>query len=158
MRLQHKWAAGLLGLGLIVAPVLAPAVHGDEAGKDPQKQQGAADGERRRGRGEGRGQGRFLERYQASINALSPTEEQKTKLDALFTEYKGKLEAASKEAGEDRKARREKTRPVMAELRQKVDEVLTAEQKATLAKQREERRQQRGGGKQGGKRDGQKPA
>lgn len=150
MRSRYVLALGLIGLGFVVAaPSMTPVARAaDDAAK-------ADKGGERRGRGErGGGPGRMLDRYHQAVTALNLTAEQKPTVDAAFAAAKEKVDAALKDAGQsqDRKAAREKIRPIMEDLRRQVNDVLTAEQKTQLEKAREERRSRRG---QGRGRDGQ---
>jgi hypothetical protein len=137
--MQHLVAVGLLGLGLAMSPMLASGARADEAGKQKRERK-AGDGQR----GGGDRSGRFLERYHAAVLAVGPTEEQKPKIEAAFAAAKEKFAALGNDASGDRKARREKTKPIMDELRASVEAVLTAEQKEKMNKAREERRAKRG--------------
>ena len=146
MRLQHTLAVALLGLGFVAAPA---ALAADAPAKEAPRE-GAERGGDRGGRGGGqRGPGGFVDRFHEQVNAVSPTEEQKKTIEPAFTEAKAKIEAAVKEAGEDRAKIREKTQPIMEELRTKVNAVLTAEQKEKLEKARQERGGPGGGGRGG---------
>ena len=136
MRMQNILAASLLALGLSLTPTLLPSAHGadDTAQKQPSQDQP---------RGQ-RGPGGYLERYHKSVLALSLTDEQKPKIETAFADAKTKMEAATKDASGDRAAMREKIKPIMDDLRKSVDEVLTKEQKDTLAKERANRQRNRG--------------
>lgn len=145
MRVSMKFAVALLGLGLTMAPAFVPSVRAEDAPKEkPKQNEGGPNGG-------GQRRGNPLDGYHKAVYDLDLTSEQKTKLDPLFADAKTKMEAAQKDAAGDRQAAREKTRPIMEDLRAKVGEILTAEQKEKLAKSMPQRRPGGGpGGGQGG--------
>lgn len=142
MTRSHKLHAalltGALALGMTWGASTARA-------QDQDGQQAAAQnqGGRRRGQGGGAGGGggfarnptQAVEQYQTQVNELNLTADQKTSLEAIFKESgeKAKTLAAEVENLQGRE-RAEKLMPFQRELREKVNGVLTEEQRQTLGK------------------------
>jgi Spy/CpxP family protein refolding chaperone len=125
-----KWCLSMLALtAVLAATAVAQPPEGKQRGERP------AAGAR----------GNFLDMLAAA--GVKPTEEQKAKLDEIAAEMR-KLMSGIRDA-EDRRAAFEKVRPQMTELREKALAVLTAEQKETLQKYREQQRERGGEGRGG---------
>lgn len=148
MTRTQNWKAALLGgaLALGMTWASAPTASAQEANSQDGQQAAAQDQGGRRGRGQGRGgQGgpgggfgnpaRAVEQYQAQVMALDLTADQKSKLETIFSEQseKAKTLAAEVESLQGRE-RAEKVMPFQREMREKVNGVLTEEQRQTLRK------------------------
>lgn len=147
----NKWRtcvmAGALALGMTWGGtgVVQAQESQNEAGAQQAAQQ---DQQGRRGRGQGRGQGggfggaafarnptEAVEQMRAQVTELQLTDEQKTKLETVFKESGEQAKTlASEVEGLQGPERNEKLRPFIADLREKVNGVLTEEQRQTLRK------------------------
>ena len=87
-----------------------------------------------RGDGQPAARGNPVERLQAAVKDLNLTEEQTAKIKEIFASYQPQLEAIRKGADNDRQAMQE-SRPLLQEMRSKVNAVLTPEQTEKLQKQ-----------------------
>lgn len=87
--------------------------------------------QQRQGQG-GMAQGGFIGRLKQAVEELNLTDEQKAKVNEIVESYRGQFEAIRKEHAGDAKAIMEAVRPLVAEMRAKVTEVLTPEQAAEL--------------------------
>jgi hypothetical protein len=146
MTRNQKWQSTLLtgALALGMTCVGVSTARAQEA-TDQNGQQAAAQdqGGRRRGQGGGAGGGgsfarnptQAVEQYQTQVNELNLTADQKTSLEAIFKESgeKAKTLAAEVESLQGRE-RAEKLMPFQRELHEKVNGVLTEEQRQTLRK------------------------
>ncbi len=127
MRLQHLFSVGLLGLGLAMAPAFTPTLRAaDEPAKEAPKE------------GEKHHHGSPLEHYRALLGKLNLSEDQKTKIDAAFSDAKTKIDSEMKDVDKsDKKAVKAKIKPIMDNLHETVDGILTPEQKEEIKKERE---------------------
>lgn len=75
-----------------------------------------------------------VERLQSAAKALDLTNDQKAKLKEIFASYRTELETIRKNADNDRQAMQE-SRPLLQEMRSKVNAILTPEQTETLQKE-----------------------
>jgi hypothetical protein len=150
MTMKHKWQvallAGALAMGTTWTGVSTARAQdaAQDAARDaqPSDAEQAAQQQRRRNRGQGGGQGfggnnpaRTVEQYQTLVNELNLSADQKSKLDAIFKESgeKAKTLATEVESLQGRE-RREKVMAFTGEMRDKVNGVLSDEQKQTLRK------------------------
>jgi hypothetical protein len=147
MTRSHKLHAALLSGALALGMAWAGA--STARAQDQNGQQAAAQdqaGRRGRGQGQGRGQGgpgggfarnpaQAVEQYQTQVNELNLTGDQKTKLDAIFKEQSEKAKTLASEVENlQGRERAEKTMGFNREMREKVNGVLTEEQRTTLRK------------------------
>jgi len=115
-----------------------------------------------RGQGQGQGQGRpmgpqMLDRLHNTVNELKLTDEQKPKIDEIFSKAKDDLEKMQPELQDlPMQERGAKVREFTQKLNSDIKAVLTDEQKAEFDKKLAEMQNQRGGGQgQGQGRGGQ---
>ena len=148
MTCSRKWQVGMMAGALALGTAwCGSAAHAQEARDNDAGQQAAAqqdgDQQNRRGRGQGRGQGgggqlarnpaEAVEQMRTQVMELQLTDEQKTKLQAVFKDSEQKAKTLATEVeGLQGRERFEKMRPFMAELREDVNGVLTDEQRQTL--------------------------
>ena len=149
MKNGNKWQVGLfagtMALGMAWGGVSVASAQ-EAAQQDGQQAAAQQDGQGRRGRGQGRGQGgaggigvrnpeQAVEQYREQVYALNLSEEQKTKLDPIFKEQAEKAKTlASEVEGLQGRERMEKTMGFAREMREKVNGVLTEEQRTTFRK------------------------
>jgi HlyD family secretion protein len=114
-------AAGAVGA---VGSTVAPAVPASSPAASPAPQANAPAG------GGGGGGGPLGEFRNRLVSELALSADQQQKLDALFTETRPKFAAMRDATPEDRPKVRER---IMAELRAKVNDILTPEQKTKYA-------------------------
>ncbi|MBC8106445.1 MAG: hypothetical protein H7Z14_07645 [Anaerolineae bacterium] len=127
------------------------------AGAFAQQGQGGQRGNRGQGQGQGRqGMGpAMLDRLHASVNELNLTDEQKPKIDEIFTKAKDDFEKMQPELQDlPMQERGTKVREFTQQLSTEIKAVLTDEQKAEFDKKVAEMQQQRGGQGQGGQGQG----
>lgn len=102
--------------------------------------------ERRQPRNQHRDPAAMLDRMHQTINGLDLSEEQKTKVDAIFAQAKSDFEALQQKWKQDDVAprdRMEQGRKLMRDLNQKVMAVLTDQQKTALKEKRKEMMEKR---------------
>ena len=87
-----------------------------------------------RGDGQPAARGNPVDRLQKAVKDLNLTEEQSAKIKEIFASYQPQLEAIRKGADNDRQAMQE-SRPLMQEMRSKVNAILTPEQTEKLQKE-----------------------
>ena len=75
-----------------------------------------------------------VERLQNAMKALELTDDQKAKLKEIFASYRTELETIRRDADNDRQAMQE-ARPLLQEMRSKVNAILTPEQTEKLQKE-----------------------
>ena len=145
---QTSVMAGALALGMAWGGASAARAQEsqNDAGARQAAQQDGQDQQGRRGRGQGRGQGGggpafarnpadAVEQMRAQVTELQLTDEQKTKLETVFKDSGKQAKTLATEVeGLQGRERNEKMRPFMADLREKVNGVLTEEQRQTLRK------------------------
>ena len=139
MAVGTKWQVGLLAGAL----ALGSAWCGTSAqAQDAQNAGAQQDGQGRRGRGQGgpggggaRNPVQTVEQLQTSVMALDLKDDQKTKLQAIFKDAgeQAKTLATEVESLQGRE-RMEKLQPFQRDLREKVNGVLSDDQKQTLRK------------------------
>jgi hypothetical protein len=135
MKWQVGLLAGALALGSAWCTTTAQAQDAQNAGAQQ-------DGQGRRGRGQGGGAGgglgnpvQAVERQQTAVMALDLKEDQKTKLQAIFKDAGEQAKTLQTEVESlQGRERMEKLQPFNRDLREKVQAVLTDEQKQTLRK------------------------
>lgn len=150
MSISNKWRVGLfagtVAIGMAWGGVSVASAQ--EAAQDGQQAGAQQDGQRRRGQGQGRGgQGgggggfnmrnpeQAVEQYREQVYALNLTDEQKTKLDPIFKEQAEKAKTLATEVeGLQGRERMEKTMGFARDMREKVNGVLTEEQRTTFRK------------------------
>lgn len=93
------------------------------------------------------------ERLDRMKKDLELSEEQVAKLKPILEDVQTKMTKLREEAGDDVNARREQGRKLWDEMRAKIDEVLTPEQKEKAEKLRSERRGSRPNADAGAKKD-----
>ena len=142
MKSNTKWTVGLLSLGL-AGPRAGPDRPGGR--RPPKEPAGRQRRPARPGPGPPRRPRRHAAPFQQAVEKLNLSADQKTKVNAAFADAKEKVQKAVTDAGSDPAAAREKVRPIVEDLRNKVNEVLTQEQKDQMQKAREAR----GGGRRG---------
>lgn len=147
MTRKDKWQtallSGALAMGMTMMAGVSTARAQDANQQDGQQAAAQNQGGRRRGQGGGIGGGggfarnptQAVEQYQTQVNELNLTADQKTSLEAIFKESgeEAKTLAAEVESLQGRE-RAEKLMPFQRELREKVNGVLTEEQRQTLRK------------------------
>ena len=143
MTRSHKLHAALLTGALALGMTWAGA--STARAQDQDGQQAGAQDQGRRGQGRGQGQGRggafarnpaqAVEQYQQQVMALDLSADQKSKLEPIFKEQgeKAKTLATEVESLQGRE-RAEKMMAFNREMREKVNGVLTEEQRGTLRK------------------------
>ncbi|MCC6424738.1 MAG: hypothetical protein IT447_14785 [Phycisphaerales bacterium] len=104
--------------------------------------------ENRKGRGErGDRQGpspMAIERLQKALDQLNLTDDQKQQVKTVLDETRTKLKALHEESGGDREAMHEKGRKIIEEARDRINSILTPEQREKLKEMREKRRSHHG--------------
>lgn len=138
-RYESLWRRSTLmaaALGLAVVAMSPAASAQDAAGPDDAAQAANQDRPRRaRGQGGGGGQDpvRTVEQLRQQVNALTLKPDQKTKLDALFTESLEQAKSLQTEVQSlERRERAQKLQPFGRTLREKVLAALDEEQRQTL--------------------------
>jgi Spy/CpxP family protein refolding chaperone len=136
-------------LSLTVAACAALTVHAQE--EKPKAPEGGARAEGR----EGRRGGQFNpeERMKRLTEALTLTQEQQDKIKKIWEEGRGQFEGLRDLPQEER---REKMREAMKVQNDKINEVLTAEQKEKYKELMARRGEGRGEGRRGGAAEGEK--
>ncbi|MCC7350243.1 MAG: hypothetical protein IT446_06710 [Phycisphaerales bacterium] len=156
IRNPRKLLPAVLAVAL-AAPVAvwaeAPATQPDQSSKPHHRHR-----EGRKDRMGHHNPGMMLDRMHETINSLDLSADQKTKVDAIFTQAKSDFEALQEKWKKDDvkpRDRMKEGREFMKALNQKIEAVLTDQQKETLKQKRQEMMKQRG--EKGAKGDRQGP-
>lgn len=91
------------------------------------------------------GQGQLAERLREALADVGLTDEQKTQVDTILSETRGKIEALRGDVQQtDPQALREQVRTIMQETRETIADVLTPEQRAQMLERMEAARERMG--------------
>jgi len=131
---------------VLAAPVAvwaeAPATQPDQSTKPNHRHH-----ERRKDRKRQHDPAMMLDRMHETINSLDLSADQKTQVDAIFTQAKSDFEAMRQKWDQDKvepRDRMEQGRDFMKALNKKIGAVLTDQQKKTLKQKRQELAKRRG--------------
>jgi len=139
MKVGKKWQVGVLAGAMALG--LAFTAGTASAQDNTQQQNNGGQGRRNRGQGGGAG-GAFgrnptqtVEALQKQVNELKLADDQKTKLDAIFKDAETQAKTLTSEVQSlQGQERRDKMMAFNRDLREKVNGVLTEEQRQTLRK------------------------
>jgi len=144
MKLRHLTA---ICTTLLITGSTATLVRAEPPTDKPDKREGK-DKERPRG-------GMMLDRLRESLDEVGLSDEQSTKIDAIFAEARGRLESLRGELKDmDGPERREKMMEVMGEYRDQVAEVLNEDQRQQMKQKMDAARERLGDRGPGGERRG----
>lgn len=131
MKISHR-------IGLLILATAIP--FGVIAQDDPKPKKEAPQGERppRPARPEGRGQGQRGDRMAAMAQALSLSDEQKTKIKPVLEAQQAKMKEIRDDSALSDEQRRTKSRAVRTEFAGKVKAILTPEQQDKYEKMRQQ--------------------
>ena len=109
------------------------------------KRRGEQDGPgMRQGKGDRQGPPPMLERLQKALDQLNLTDDQKQQVKTVLDETRAKLKALHDESRGDRDTMREKGSKIIKDARERINAILTPEQREKLKEMREEHRPHHG--------------